>query len=144
MKQLNEQATRIFCRLINKLGNQQHIKLYSEGFMPLNIERLEENVLTPFGVATIYSLCHYYELNGDLMRDPEMTFIVVDNQRAERDIKAVHIFPKMYQLDSLGLYEESIRIRNGQIISFIKTWQNGHCVFANLWLKNIAQQGFLS
>ena len=143
MKQLNEQATRIFCRLIKKLNEQQHIKLHSEGFMPLSMERLEENILTPEGVGTTYSLCHYYKLNGDLMRDPEMVFIVVDNRRDRKDMKAVHIYPQLYRQDSLGLYEESIRMESGQIKSFIKTWQAGHCAFANQWLCNIQMQGFM-
>lgn len=142
MKKLNERATCIFCRLIKKLKDQQHIKLYSEGFMPLSIERLEENILTPAGVATTYSLCHYYKQNGDLMRDPEMVFIVVDNRKGEKDFEAIHIYPQMYQLDSLGLYEESIRIENGQIKSFIKIWQSAHCAFANQWLRNIQMQDF--
>lgn len=143
MKQLNEKATRIFCRLIKKLENQQHIKLHSEGFMSLSMERLEENILTPGGVGTTYSLSHYYKLNGDLMRDPEMVFIVVDNRRDIKDMKAVHIYPQLYRQDSLGLYEESIRMENGQIKSFIKTWQAGHCAFANQWLCNIQMQGFI-
>lgn len=142
MKKLNEQATRIFCRLIKKLKDQQHIKLYLDGFMPLSMERLEENILTPDGVGTTYSLCYYYKLNGDLMRDPEMIFIVVDNRKDEKDIEAIHIYPQLYRLDSLGLYEESIRIENGQIKSFIKAWQSAHCAFANQWLRNIQRQGF--
>lgn len=143
MKQLNEQTTRIFCRLMKKLKGEQLIKLYSEGFMPLSMERLEENILTPDGVATTYSLCHYYKLNGDLMRDPEMVFIVVDSRKDEKDIKAVHIYPQLYRQDSLGLYEESIRMENGMIKSFIKTWQADHCAFANRWLRNIQMQGFI-
>lgn len=143
MKRLNEQATRIFCCLIKKLEGGQHIKLFSEGFMPLSIEQLEENILTQDGVATTYSLCHYYKQSGDLMRDPEMVFIVVDNRKDEKDIKAVHIYPQLYQQDSLGLYEESIRLENGMIKSFIKTWQSAHCAFANQWLRNIQVQGFI-
>lgn len=125
------------------MKGEQHIKLFSEGFMPLSMERLEENILTPAGVGTIYSLCHYYKQNGDLMRDPEMIFIVVDNRRDEKDMKAVHIYPQLYRQDSLGLYEESIRIDNGLIKSFIKTWLDGHCAFANQWLRNIQVQGFI-
>ena len=115
----------------------------STGFMPLNMEKLEENILTPWGVAVTYSLSHTYLQNGDLMRDPEMVFIVVDNRQNEKDHKEIAIYPQMYQQDNLGLYEESVTIENGQIKSFIKTWQNGHCNFANLWLKNIRAQGFL-
>lgn len=143
MKQLNEQATRIFCRLIKRLEGRQHNKYLSEGFMPLSMERLEENILTPAGVGTTYSLCHYYKQNGDLMRDPEMVFIVVDNRKNEKDIKDVHIYPQLYQLDSLGLYEESISIEYGQIKSFIKRWQAAHCRFGNQWLRNIQMQGFI-
>jgi len=143
MKQLNEQATRIFCRLLKKLEGEQLSKLYSEGFMPLSMERLEENILTPEGVGTTYSLCHYYKLNGDVMRDPEMVFIVVDNRKDEKDMESVHIYPQLYQVDSLGLYEESTRIENGQIKSFHKTWLFAHCVFANKWLCNIQMQGFI-
>jgi len=144
MKKLNEQATRIFCRFLKKLNGKQHIKLFSEGFMPLTIERLEENILTPAGVGTTYSLCHYYQQNGDAMRDPEIVFIVVDNRKDEKDMEAIHIYPQLYLQDNLGLYEESIRIENRQVKSFIKAWQYSHCSFANQWLKNIRQQGFLN
>ena len=111
--------------------------------MPLTIEKLEENILTPWGVATTYSLSHSYLQNGDLMRDPEMVFILVDNLSDEKDFHGIGIYPQMYQQDNLGLYEESVTIENGQIKSFIKTWQHSHCNFANLWLKNIKQQGFV-
>ncbi|HMF70425.1 MAG TPA: hypothetical protein VK616_03065 [Flavitalea sp.] len=143
MKKINEQATRIFCRLLQKLNGQQHLKIQSDGFMPLTIERLEENILTPFGVATVYSLCHYYEQNGDAIRDPEMCFLVIDNRKNFNDYPAIEIYPQMYQQDNLGLFEESIRIENSQIKSYIKVWRYSHCSFANIWLRNIVQQGFL-
>ncbi len=143
MKKLNRQATNIFYRLLTKLGKQQHVKLESTGFMPLDMEMLQENILTSWGVAASYSLCHSYLLNGDVMRDPEMVFIVIDNRKSEKDFDELAIYPQMFQQDNLGIYEESITIDNGQIKSFIKTWQHGHCNFANIWLKNIKEQGFL-
>lgn len=144
MNQLNENATTIFCQLLNRLGNELHLKLYAEGFMPLVIERLEDNILTPLGVGVTYSLCHYYEQNGDLMRDPEMVFIVVDNRNEENNIESVHIIPQLFLLDNIGLYEESVSIENGQIKSIRKHWQEQQCSFANFWLPNIAQEGFLN
>ena len=143
MKKLNEQSTKIFSRLLKKLNGKDHIKLYSEGFMPLTIEKLDINISTPSGNATTYSLTHYYEQNGDLMRDPEMVFIVVDNRSVCKDYDALEIYPQMYQQDNLGLFEEGITIENNTIKSFIKAWQYSHCHFANQWLKNIQQQGFL-
>lgn len=143
MQKLNHQATTIFFRLLKKLNEQQHMKLYSDGFMPLIMERIADNIITTFGDGRLYSLCHYYEQNGDLMRDPEMCFIVVDNRKEKNDFDAVGIYPQMYRLDSLGLDEESIIIENGKITNCIKIWQKGHCSFANIWLKNIREQGFL-
>ncbi len=143
MKKLNEQATKIFSRILKKLNGKDHIKLHSEGFMPLTIEKLDTNISALSGKATTYSLTHYYEQNGDLMRDPEMVFIVVDNRADCKDYNALEIYPQMYQQDNLGLFEESITIENNTIKSFIKAWQYSHCNFANQWLINIQQQGFL-
>lgn len=143
MKKLNPAATRIFCRLLERLNDQGYAKLHSEGCMPLTIERLEEGIRTPLGTVTLYSLCHYYEQNGDLMRDPEMCFLVVGNLASRRNGEPVAIYPQLYRQDSLGLEEESIRLENGQVTGYIKTWQQAHCVFANKWLANIKAQGFL-
>jgi len=143
MKKMNLHATRIFSELLKKLNSKQHKKMEAEGFMPLTIEKLEENLLTPWGVGITYGLCHYYEQNGDLMRDPEMVFIVVDNRGEEKDFENLHVYPKMYQQDNLGIYEESITIEFGKITSYIKAWQAAHVHFARQWLSNIKEQGFL-
>ncbi|HMH32126.1 MAG TPA: hypothetical protein VK543_03800 [Puia sp.] len=143
MKKISTEATRIFCRLLDKLKRHEHIKLAAEGFMPLTVERLEGDILTPYGTGTLYSIAHYYFQNGDIMSDPQMVFIVVDNRKDENDFAAVGIFPQMYQQDNLGLYEESAQIESGKLTTYNKLWQPGHCRFANLWLRNIKQQGFL-
>ncbi|HVM86688.1 MAG TPA: hypothetical protein VMT76_00775 [Puia sp.] len=143
MKKINEQATKIFCRLIDKMNNEEYLKLSAEGYMPLVIERIAENIMTDFGAAKLYSLAHYYEQNGDLMSDPQMCFLVIDQRTQTKDIEHIFIYPQMYQLDGLGIYEESILIKDNRVIGCKKAWQDGHCGFANLWLNNIRQQGFL-
>jgi hypothetical protein len=143
MKKLNLRATCIFASLLKSLNGKEHKKLTSEGFMPLTIEKLEDALLTPWGVGTTYSLCHYYEQNGDLMRDPEMVFIVIDERKGGRDYENLHIYPKLYQQDNLGIYEESITIENGQVTTYIRAWQAAHTNFAQQWLNNIKEQGFL-
>jgi hypothetical protein len=143
MKKINQQATKIFCQLLKKMNCKEYIKLVSENFMPLSIEQIEGQINTPWGVSKLYSVSHTYEQNGDLMRDPEMVFIVRDKRNGEKDYDNIHVYPQMYQQDNLGLYEESACIQNGQLTTFIKTWQHGHCSFANMWMKNIQQQGFL-
>ena len=142
MKKINQQATKIFCRLLEKLGNHDSMKLISDGFMPLVLEQIGENISTPYGNAKLFSLAHYYEQNGDLMRDPEMVFIVVDNRIEKNDLELIGIYPQMYQQDSLGIYEESVNIEHNKLTTFKKLWQDSHCNFANMWLKNISQQSF--
>lgn len=143
MQKLNQQATKIFCRLLKKMKGE-HMKLQVQEFMPLSMERLQQDIETPYGKATLYNLAHFFEQNGDRMSDPEMCFLVVDKQTVADDESFIAIFPQMYRLDSLGIYEESILIENGSVTNCIKVWQNDHCNFANQWLKNIRQQGFLS
>jgi len=138
MKQLNSKSTRIFLQLVKKMGEADHLKIESKSFMPLTLEFLHK-VLTSSGEGRLYSLSHTYVQNGDLMRDPEMCFIVVPDPGSTETL----IYPQMYQQDSLGLYEESVHINGGKVAGFIPVWQASHCTFANRWLKNILAQGFL-
>jgi len=111
--------------------------------MPLSVEIIDDNIETPFGLAKLVSIAHYYKQNGDMMCDPEMVFLVVDNRKGETDYGGIYIYPQMYQQDSLGVFEESMVIKNRTLTACKHHWQDGHCGFANLWLKNILQQGFL-
>lgn len=144
MKKINHQATRIFCALLEKLGTNEHCKLITEGFMPLVIEQIAEDIQTPFGTAKLVSLAHYYEQNGDPMRDPEMVFIVADKRQEKREYEKILIFPQMFQQDNLSVYEESICIEDGKTTTFKPHWYKGHLQFANQWLLNIREQGFLT
>jgi hypothetical protein len=143
MRKINQQSTKIFCRLMAQLDSNNHVKLYSEGFMPLVLEMVAENIQTPFGRAKLYSLAHYYKQNGDMMRDPEMCFVVIDSRKEKNDFENIFIFPQMFRQDNLGIYEESILISENKITGCKKRWQDSHCHFTNTWLKNISQQGFL-
>ena len=57
-------------RPLTKLEPETVVRLKAGGFMDLVVE-----VLPPCDAtgATILSLCHYFEQNGDLCQDPEMT-----------------------------------------------------------------------
>jgi hypothetical protein len=118
------EATEIFCRLIELLDKQDrasesgYMKLKREGFMPLSMERLYSGIGTPWGTATCYSLAHTFVQNGDLMRDPEMTFLVVDNRNGKDDFRLVGIYPESYQMDGLGLYQECLFTENRKLARF--------------------------
>ncbi|MFT3703023.1 MAG: hypothetical protein QM802_11670 [Agriterribacter sp.] len=142
MQKLNQRATKIFCHLLSKLKDEVYIRLSSDGFMPLSVECIANDITTPYGAANLYSLSHTYTQNGDLMRDPEMCFFVIDKRGDPRDYHLMEVYPQMYRQDNLGLYEESVSIEGGKF-TIIKAWQKGHCNFANQWMKNIKEQGFL-
>jgi len=72
---------------VTKEGNY---KLKAQGFMDLTVE------IWPQGKAMMVSMCHYGEQNGDLMKDPDILFII-----KEDDIKYLE-----YQNDYAGYYSE--------------------------------------
>ncbi len=137
MKTINRGATEIFCALIDGMHGKPHLKILNDPFMPLVIERLAGNL--PFGLhtASLYSLSHYFVQNGDLMADPEMCFIVVDNRRQARDYELTFIVPYLYHMASAMIYEESIVIENRIIPDeYKRPMQLRHTAFANQWLEN--------
>ncbi|RKR80084.1 hypothetical protein BDD43_0177 [Mucilaginibacter gracilis] len=144
MKTLNQNSTAIFCRLIELMNGNEHLKITNDPFMPLTIEKIGEDIITPIGVGCAYSLCHYYEQNGDLMQDPEMCFLILDNRADDvKELSKVTIAPFMFQQANLGIYQESIEFAN-QIMGEVHTeMQADHAEFADMWLGNIKLQGFL-
>ena len=142
MKKLNSDSTKIFCALIDNL-EEGYQKIVNEPFMPLVIEHIGEALLSPYGMAVLYSLCHYQKENGDLMQDTEMCFAMVDNRQRLEDYALVDVLPYMYQQASLGLYETSLELENNRFTQMNVRRQIEHTDFADSWLHNIKQQGFL-
>jgi len=141
METLNKFSTKIFCELIDKMQGKQHLKIINEPFMPLTIERIGhiywEN-------GELVSLCHYYQQNGDLMQDPEMCFVMVDQREKDKTAyDKVMIVPYLYQQANLGIYQESMLFKNNVVVHCDTDLQAEQTNFANQWLQNIVQQGFL-
>ena len=138
------EASQIFDRLMHGMGSQKHLKIENKPFMPLTIEKIGNGIETPYGKGELYSLCHYYEEYGDLMQDPEMCFVVVDNRDGDTLIpELLVILPYMFQQSGIGLYQESITIKDSRLNQFNRRLQAEHTSFANQWLRNIRSQGFL-
>lgn len=92
-----------------------------ESFDPLTIEKIGGNQV---------SVSHHYILNGDLMYDPEIVFLL---DKANQELR-----PLTYQQDNMGIYQTVIRengtidrIHEAQLSQFTKTW-----------FSNIKAQGF--
>jgi len=126
-KTLNKEASAVFEKLIEPLqGTRHHIKYGNPGdaFMPAVIEKLDT-----LDIGTVYSIAHYYELNGDLCQDPEMTFIKTP----------FGIIPNMFQQALPPVYQESIFKDKGTWVIRVRL-QADHVAFANDWMINIKNQ----
>lgn len=133
MKYLNQNATEIFNRLVDgltELGHSKRIDNTKGLFMPVCVEFIYENEH-----GKQFAITHYYVLNGDLMRDPDMTFLVsaVDNR----------VYPLTFRQDGFPPVERiaAMAIDGKQILQRPKQQQE-ITAFANMWMQNIkAQQG---
>lgn len=129
---ISSKAASIFYAVIDMAGEDGTVKLdNAEGFVPLSVERIYRDN----SIGEIWSFAHYGELNGDLMRDPEMEFLVVGQK----------VYPISYRLDYVGFYEplawltdsSTLEIDQG-LIRQGKAQEQAD--FAAMWLRNIADQ----
>jgi len=136
MKRLSKKATNTF-RQMHLLTQDNYLKLdNSQGtFMPLSFEILGQSADLQGVRFDIVSMAHYFVVqNGDLMSDPEMTFLYAE-------INGEHIvIPGSYRLDGLGINQESVRYTKKEGWRFNKALQMEHTRFAEMWLKNIKSQ----
>ncbi len=92
-------------------------KLKSSGFMDLSVELWYE------GKYQFLSIVHYFEQNGDLMRDPEILYKLHrhDNGTIQED-------PQFIQQDPVGVYREVYTAQGcnlalkAELLDFTKTW----------------------
>jgi len=98
----------------------------SPGFMAVHIENVGSCELGP-----MFSVAHYYEQNGDLMKDPDMVFI----RSQDGDY-----YPIEFQQDNLALYQCAVEFDQGEIRRVNNKLQNDLANFANSWMKNIREQ----
>jgi hypothetical protein len=108
------------------------LKIENPPYMALVIEATDES--GPCGLPAL-SVCHYGEQqNGDLMRDPEMCFELGFAGGA-------HLNPYYWRNDYLALEQWSRFIRDGSYCYHTRLHEQ-HKKFAQLWDKNLRQQGF--
>ena len=113
--------------------DDDHRRYEAPGFMPLTVEYLH---FTDRHGHPVYSLTHYGEQNGDLMADPDMTVAV--------DQDAGTVEPLTFHNDYMGVDQQVyIRAANGQLL-YSRRLRSELDDFLRQWLKNLAEQGFMS
>jgi hypothetical protein len=125
---LSPQATSVMDALTEGMTVTDHKKIdNAEGtFMALHVECIGE-----CNLGRIFSLAHYYEQHGDLMRDPEMLFIQAEDGG---------YYPTEIWQDATNSHGVGVLIEDGKAVSIDETEQADMTVFAEVWLKNIRQQ----
>ena len=92
-------------------GDAHYMRFSTKGHMDLIIENIGDDKIM---------MAHYYELNGDLMADPDIEYIV--------DNKNKYLIGDSFQLDNLAYFERAND--NPAIIDDINS-------FTSTWLSNI-------
>lgn len=133
MKTLNKTATKIFLKLVEMAKNNEdnYIKIDNTAgvFMPLLVEKVGN-----IEDYECFSLAHYGEQNGDLMADPEMCFLLAQNEQ-----NAI-VIPCSFRNDYMGINRENILVENGKLKGIRHKAVVGNVKFANMWLVNIKNQ----
>lgn len=121
-------------RILKAAGGWKHnlyLRIENPPFMALVIEVTDES--GPCGLPAL-SVCHYGEQNGDAMRDPEMCF--------ELGFAAgAHLNAFYHRNDYAGVEQWSRFIRDSHYCYHTQLHEQ-HEKFAQLWDRNLRQQGF--
>ncbi len=117
-------------RPFGDLRSGRAYRLRARGFMDLVVEVLPQCEETG---AMVLSLAHYFEQNGDLCQDPEMTVRVFPPRQGRHGMVEALTFqqaiPPIYQ----EVYPEP-----GMVAPRLKRELNG---FLTFWLRNLKDQG---
>lgn len=83
------------------------------------------------------SVAHYGEQNGDAMRDPEITFLVVPAEQGTTwtPLTFENSYMGCYQVVAEATREGRLNVRNAALLRDLRD-------FANQWDLNLMEQGF--
>lgn len=140
---LSPTASNIITQLVRAYGfdlfdfkSDIYFKLEQENYLPLVFERHEPHVC---------SLSHYYIQEGDLMSDPDVTFLI--NKHRSDLVNEIILCPLSITQSRLGIYREVAFLNSNRdnLHSFKPRSMKDLASFCNTWTDNIqAQQWFLS
>ena len=99
-------------------------------FMPVHVEYVGK-----CDMGQVFSITHYYEQNGDLMRDPDMEFIKGGDGE---------YYPISFWQDAPLKRDDAVEWGDDEITLINPKMQAALASFANTWMKNIkVQQGLV-
>ena len=137
----SKSASKVLNILTNGLNDQnlsRKIDNSSGAFMSVHVEFLFTDDVN--GVD-MFSVAHFYEQNGDLMKDPDVVFLREKNDSAINEDEKYLYIPISFQQDNLGIYQEFFQSDNNGKFITVNAKQIRDCIeFCTMWMKNIEEQ----
>jgi len=116
-----------------KSNEHKHYRLKAPGYMDLIVEIWKE------GNDTMMSVCHYYEQNGDLMKDPEIMYKLIEYENDDKNL--VWEDAQWIQQDPVGVFRQVYVKKDGKTFVNRKPKEELRD-FSKMWANNIKNQGF--
>jgi hypothetical protein len=133
MKKLGIRAENIFRTLVEGINAENHARKWNAGSPTYMDACVNYVVETQYGV--IISIAHYYKQNGDLMKDPDVEFLVSDGVKLPTGV-----YPLTFQQDGVaGGYRQYVKFV-GDELRYNKAGQADLTAFCNKWMQNIKTQ----
>jgi len=131
MKHLNQTGKKVMDILTDGVTDYDQARKIKnnpcKSVMAVCVEKISNTKSGP-----LFSIAHYYEQCGDLMRDPDMTFLRGSDG---------NYYPLTYRQDNLGIDQDAIVWTDeGNIKGYHPKMQADMTSFANGWMKNIKDQ----
>lgn len=119
--------------LLTLLGTDTAVRIRVDGYMPLSIEAIG----TSGDGNRLISICHYGEQNGDLMRDPEIVFVL------HQGPDGLYAEPISFRNDYMGLLQEVYVYDDAGGRTHVHTARKAELKsFCIMWFRNLKEQGF--
>ena len=115
---------------------KNYLRIENPPFMRLVIEAVGQ--MFPNGTCEL-SVAHYGVQNGDAMRDPELTMLVVPNENGQWEwhpLTFLNDYVGVYQVAAEYDHFGTVRVRNAKLVKDMAQ-------FAEEWDRNIKHQGFV-
>lgn len=133
MRSLDKKASEIADILFSFVENRLGFEINNSGTPSIMAVHLERRGDIP-NVGPVFSVCHTYLQNGDVMSDPYMEIV--------KSKTTGKFYPYYFQQDGIiGGDQNAFVFDNDNNLKGVRTkMQKDHAVFVNMWFRNIASQ----
>jgi len=141
MRRLSPFATKVFVTLVDGLAAGEARKLdHAPGaFMAVSVDCLSliRRIAGDGPGGAVYAIAHRYEVNGDLVPDPDVEFYVTDDSD---DPSGKAVYPTAIDHGPMGYHRHVELDAAGHPKRFARRGQADLAKFCEAWMRNIARQ----